>query len=190
MKKIIIIIFIIALLGELVWGINYLFSKNTTQKTDKQGAKADMEEIINVPNFSLTPKIGIYNMGSVFSVNLKIDSLNQGLSGADAILTYDKQLLEFVEIIPGKIFPFYPLRKNNIDKGEVSITGTLTDPSQSLFTGKGTFATVKFRVLNVGETKIKFDFTPGSTADSNLVEKKTGKDILETVINGSYTLIK
>jgi len=120
-----------------------------------------------------------------------VNTIEKELSGADVVLLYDsKKLLPEEPFTQGTIFPDYPLIKINKEKAKISITGTITDPNQKSFIGKGIFATVRFKAIAEGEAFVKFDFTSGSTADSNLTDRKNGKDVLERVINGKYTIIR
>lgn len=199
MKKVIFIVFLLFLLIELSWAIFYI-NKNSANNQlissilTKIGLRKEkgliLEDNLNIPFFELSPRTASLTYGEEKILEIKINSPNKTLSGADVVLLYDPEFTEPIELLPGDVFPDYPLLKINKEKSKISITGTMTNPSQKPFIGNGIFAKIKVRFLKEGETKLKFDFYPGSTADSNLTEKESGKDILETVYNGSYTIIK
>ena len=76
--------------------------------------------------------------------------------------------------------------------GKITVTAlaSVTTP----FTGKGNLATVNFTVKSdapTGLTQVNFDFDPNDktkTSDSTVVQRSTVKDILNSVVNGSYTI--
>lgn len=203
-KKIIIGVFLVALFGELIWAMVYVSNKAkkkpletiTTQQNFQQNQQSEFEETQNQNNisgvtFSLNPSFGKIKIGQVFPVTIVINANNKTISGADAVLFYESdKLTPENEISIGTIFPEYPLIKINAEKEKISITGTMTNSGQQPFSGQGVFATIRFKAISEGSAKVKFDFTKGVTSDSNIVDKTTGKDLLERVINGSYTLIK
>lgn len=140
---------------------------------------------------SLDPATGTFNKGCNFSLNVKIDTGATQTDGADAILFYDSSRLNTISITNGTIYPDYP--GNNIDPtGKVAILSlaSITAP----FSGKGVLATVNFKVndnATTGATQITFDFDPNNkakTIDSNVVEKNTIVDVLNSVVNGNYTI--
>jgi hypothetical protein len=144
-------------------------------------------------SFSLSPASGTYQVGSVVSATITLDTAGNGTSGADAILLYEPEKLEAQAIVVGTIYTSYPVRTISATAGKISISGITSDPAAS-FAGRGTFATVKFKVLSTGTATVRFDFRPeagppASSQDSNVAKKGTqGKDILSSVSNATYTL--
>lgn len=139
---------------------------------------------------SLSPSSGTFNQGCNFSLNVNLDTAGAQTDGTDAILVYDTSKLTAISISAGTIYPDYP--GNNIDpSGKITISGlaSVTSP----FQGQGTLATINFTVKEdvTGATQISFEFDPkdkAKTTDSNVVQRGTVADILNSVVNGSYTI--
>lgn len=141
---------------------------------------------------SLSPASGTFNKNCNFSLEVILDTTGSQTDGTDAILLYDASRFTANSITSGSIYPDYP--GNNIDEtgGKITISG-LASVTQA-FSGKGTLATVNFTVKDnalIGATQIKFDFDPNEkakTTDSNVVERSTVVDVLNSVVNGNYTI--
>lgn len=141
---------------------------------------------------SLDPASGAFNTECTFSLNVNLDTGGVATDGTDAILAYDTSRFTATSITKGTIYPDYP--GNNIDaaSGKITISGLASVSTP--FSGKGTLATVNFKVAKeatAGVTQMTFDFDPNNkaeTRDSNVVERGTVADILNTVVNGSYTI--
>lgn len=154
--------------------------------------------ILPVPVFaqaatlSLSPATGTFNKDCNFSLNVELNTGGAETDGTDAIIFYDPTRFNASSITSGTIYPDYP--GSNIDSqlGRITISGlaSVTTP----FTGQGTLATINFTVQDVapeGVTQMTFDFDPnnkGKTTDSNVVQRVTVVDILNSVTNGSYTV--
>ncbi len=141
---------------------------------------------------SLDPSSGTFNSGCTFSLNVNLDTGGVQTDGADAILVYDTAKFTATSITKGTIYPDYP--GNNIDaaSGKITISGLASVSTP--FSGKGILATINFTVVTeapAGVTQMTFDFDPNDkakTTDSNVVERGTVTDILNSVVNGSYTI--
>lgn len=141
---------------------------------------------------SLDPSTSNLNRGCDFSVNVNVDTGGAKTDGTDAILLYDPTRLTVASITSGKIYADYPSDDIDQNVGKITISG-LSSVSTP-FTGKGTLATVNFSVkgsASLGATKIHFDFDPNNknkSTDSNVVERETVVDVLESVVSGNYTV--
>lgn len=141
---------------------------------------------------SLSPSSGTFNKGCGFSLQVLLNTGTAQTDGTDAIVIYDPARFSATSVTSGTIYPDYP--GNNIDEvgGKITISGlaSITTP----FSGSGTLATINFKVLDsaqAGVSQIKFDFDPNDkakTTDSNVVERGTVADILNSVVNGNYTI--
>lgn len=169
MKKIIIIIFIIV--------INIILAPAAYAQT---------------ATLSLSPVSGTFNKGCPFALQIVLNTGGTQTDGTDAILIYDSSRVTAASITSGSIYPDYP--GNNIDdtNGKITISGLASVASP--FSGQGTLATVNLKVKDdalSGVTQIKFDFDPqdkAKTTDSNVVERGTVSDVLNSVVNGNYTI--
>lgn len=141
---------------------------------------------------SLNPSAGTFNKSCNFSLKIDLNTGSAQTDGTDAILSYDSSRFTASSIVSGTIYPDYP--GNNIDEasGKITISGLAS--VSSAFSGQGTLATINFTVKETaptGATQIKFDFDPNDkskTTDSNVVERGSVKDILNSVVNGNYTV--
>lgn len=141
---------------------------------------------------SLDPSSGTFNSGCAFSLNVNLDTSGTQTDGTDAILIYDTSRFTATSITKGTIYPDYP--GNNIDaaSGKITISGLASVSTP--FSGKGVLSTVNFTVAKeapAGVTQMTFDFDPNDkakTTDSNVVERGAVADILNSVVNGSYTI--
>lgn len=187
MNKKIIIILVIFVFIELIWAGFYLRAKTPLQPglSKKETQKADTET-----SLSFSPQNQTLTLNKPFKVKIMVNTNKQNASAVDTVISYDPKFLKTAEenITPGTIFPSYPLIKNDPQKGEIDITATTIDPKQTPFQGYDVFATIEFTPIKTGQTNLSFDFTKGKTNDSNIIEPKSIKDILEKVNNASYTI--
>ncbi len=141
---------------------------------------------------SLDPSSGTFNRGCAFSVKVNLDTGNVETDGTDAIIKYDSSRFIGQLITNGSIYPDFP--GNNIDNagGKITISGLASVSSP--FKGAGTLATVNFMVAEnapSGAAQITFDFDPqnkSKTTDSNVVQRGTVVDVLNSVVNGNYVV--
>lgn len=143
-------------------------------------------------SLSLSPSSGTFNKGCPVSLKITVDTEKASTDGTDAILIFDNSRFLGQSIATGSIYPDFP--GNNIDNagGKITISGlaSVNDP----FAGKGTLATVNFKVADnapEGAAQINFDFDSNNkkkTTDSNVVERGTIEDTLNSVVNGNYVI--
>lgn len=141
---------------------------------------------------SLSPSSGTFNKGCNFSLKIELNTGGAATDGTDAILLYDTSRFSATSISAGTIYSDYP--GNNIDdvNGKITISGLAS--VSSAFSGQGTLATVNFKVKETAvesASQIKFDFDANDkakTTDSNVVQRGTVADILNSVVNGNYTI--
>jgi len=175
---------IILILLELAIGFIYL---NKPAKKEKIVARLTPKEAQTT--LSLSPQSGNLKVNQIQEVKILVDAQEKILTGIDAIIKYDPEILAIDSApVPGKIFPVYPILRVKEAKGEISVTATVTDPNQPLFSGPGQLASFIVRPLKEGKATLAFDFTPGKSNDSNFAEKETGNDVLEKVVNAVYNI--
>lgn len=124
---------------------------------------------------SLTPK-----QGELFEVGVVVDTKSESIGGAGARIKFDPKLVIVDSVAVGDIFADYPQVKHDNMKGELVISG-ISANNNSFFSGQGILATVRWQAVAAGDTKISFDFTPGSTTDSNMAVTFGNGDILSQV---------
>lgn len=141
---------------------------------------------------SLSPSTATFNTGCTYSIDIMLNTDNQDTDGTDAVIKYDQTRIgpTASPVTVGTLYPDYPAK--DFQNGVISISG-LESPG-AVYNSKGT--TAKFATINisipqsapVGATQLTFDFTKGSTTDSNVVQTGVVTDILGSVVNGSYTI--
>lgn len=146
-------------------------------------------------SLSLFPSSGTFNKGCSFFLDVVLDTAGVQTDGTDAILIYDPSRFSInTSAITPKIniYPDFP--GNNVDEvaGKITISGLAS--VNTPFSGKGTLATLQFTVKDTaptGLTQVNFDFDSNNkakTTDSNVVERTTIVDVLNSVVNGSYVV--
>ncbi len=143
---------------------------------------------------SVAPASGQMNKGCDVTVTVELDTAGAQTDGTDVILSYDPTVLSIAQtdITNGKIYADYPGNSVDSAAGKISVSG-IASVSEA-YTGKGTFASLKFKVSSTaaaGATTLKFDYNPANktnTTDSNVVERGTIADVLSSVTDGNYTV--
>lgn len=131
-------------------------------------------------------------IGQTFNVKLTIDTEGDSVTSADAVLLYDSNVLQVVDVVEGDLGqnPFFPDFFENISPSELYIGASVIDPIETK-TGQGVLATITFRGNVSGITNVTFDCTPGKTSDTNISKSdKNATDIVECarLVPGTYTI--
>lgn len=134
----------------------------------------------------LSPEKGKFKVGQEFAVKIILRT-NEEINGADAILSFDPNLLEVRTIKEGQAFPLYP-RKNIDLKGRLEITGVKLRKDGQVFTGPQVFAIIVFGGKKRGIAKVNFVFYKGKTTGSSIIKAQGSVNILEKVYNGNYNI--
>lgn len=175
--KIIFAILGVIILAEVIYAVKVLSSPTPPPPPRRSAVVTSTGKIsLNVPKTN-------YVVNEKIPVSVRLDSGGRTLDGADLIIRFDPKVLEATpgSLIAGSIFDEYPLLSADMKKGLVSVSGA--NSTRAGFKGTGQFITVNFKARAKGNTSLIIDFEKGSTADSNLVETGTSKDILEVVGN-------
>lgn len=136
-------------------------------------------------SLSFSPDSADVKAGNDLVVKIILDAdAGQLIDGADAIVKYDPNKLKTKEIKAGTAFANIVTKER---KGRLQLSG-LASTKGTLFTVPDTLATVSFEVLESGKTGLSFDFTEGSTVDSNVVLHGELRDVLVSVSSGQYTV--
>ncbi len=145
---------------------------------------------------SLDPQGQAVTVGDTFPVNIVLDTGSVAADGVDIYsLHYDPTLLKVVDdvsaksgvqILPGSIMNLNAA--NIVDEKSGTIKFSQVSEGGTSFTGRGVLATIHFKALSSGTAYLQFDFSKGSTVDSNVAFR--GKDQLTAVIDGIYVINK
>jgi hypothetical protein len=182
-KTQVIIFVVMVIIFELIWA--YLAIKPFNQAVPSPQVKT---EIVNQSPSSLilsAPKTDV-RVGEIIPVSINISSTKK-TDGVDLIIRYDPNLLTVVpykDLAPMQtsgIYGDYPVNKYDEKEGLITVSGV--NSSSSGIVPKGLLGTILFKPKATGQAKIFLDFTKGETADSNITETQTSKDVLENVNN-------
>lgn len=120
-------------------------------------------------------------LGDNFTYNLMF-STDTDVSGVDADMTFDPSVLQIVSITPLSLLSDTSFSTYNNTTGTINFS-QLEDPGIG-YTGNGVLAQIEFEPLvATASSALAFDFTPGSTTDSNAVSFPGGVDILNAPTN-------
>lgn len=181
--KIIFIILGIIILGEVIWGARTLLSPSSSEDS---GSAFDIIKNTAIPDekvsggqIILDSEKKTYKISETVAVDVTLSTGGFQTDGTDVILKYDPQILEPIKndiFEKGDIYGDFPGIRNDAARGLVYASGIST--SEGGFEGDGIFGTFKFKPKKTGSTSIELLFTKDSTTDSNIIESKSAKDIL------------
>lgn len=134
-------------------------------------------------SLSFSPASQAVTVNNAFDASVVLNTGGSDSDGVDAIVKYDGNKLEVVSATLGDLFA-NKLVADTSTAGQ--ITFRATTPGETYYNGTGTFATINFKPIAEGTANVYFDFTAGSTTDSNVAY--LGEDILGSVSNASYSV--
>jgi hypothetical protein len=119
------------------------------------------------------------SVGTVIDLTLNLNPTGEKIIGTDVFLKYDPAVLEIIEIksLPNA-FSSQPAAKINNPSGDTRFS--LINGYGVYLADKKDIATIRAKVLKLEDTTVSFDFTPGNTADTNVVIDD-GIDVLNQV---------
>lgn len=133
----------------------------------------------------LSPPQKTLALGEIFEVAVLLATEDAKVDGVDAVLNYNPKMLKVLKVEKGRLFEEYIPEKVDEEKGRILISGLTFYPQEKT----GTLGRVTFETLKAGTTTIFFEFTPGSTKDSNVaLTESNGSDILKKVGDAKYVI--
>lgn len=139
-------------------------------------------------DLTLSPVTQTINAGEQADIAVELNTGGANSSDTDLYINFDATKVILVDILPGTIYDQYIGEEIDNAQGRASISG-LASKTENLFSGTGTFATLRFKGTGAGTTAITIDFTLGQRNDSNVVDFQTNEDILATTTNASLTVL-
>jgi hypothetical protein len=186
-KKFVILV-VLLLVAETTWAI-YALTRPLPDPSVSTQATLPSETLLASATLEGPLTVGL---GSSFEVKALIDS-KEPVEGVDLVINYDPKVLEISVASPSaqvlktdpQIQPVFEVVVNEVDSAEGVISysavrnlGTTQGP-----TGSTTLGTITFKALSRANTSISLMFTKGDSKDSNILDQKMGRDILEEVRN-------
>lgn len=185
--KIIVVVLVLAVIAELVFGGLTLFSPSTTRNISIIPPKINS---LQDATLSLVPDKTSYKKGDLVVIDVKLFTGGYTTDSTDLVIKYDPKFLEAdakTFAVQGQIYPEYPALQVDKIAGLIGISG-ITVPGGNGFSGVGTFAKLNFTALQDGQTQVVIDFESGKTADSNVVLSGSSKDILGSVSSADIVI--
>lgn len=190
-KKVIFIVIILILVGEAIWAIQAL---NFTAKSITRTPQASFKAVSKIPTeISLRSAKSQLKVGEKTTVEVYINSTIQ-TDGTDLIIKYDPTKLTVMPksateaASSGTIYNDYPVNMVDTKNNQIIVSG-ITSKEEGV-KASGLFGSLVFQAKAAGSTDLTIDFSPGKTTDSNVIETKTAKDVLEKVVNLKMEIIK
>ena len=134
-------------------------------------------------SLSFDPTSKTVAINETFNVAVILNTGGAETNGVDAIIRYDGNKLEFVSATMGSLYESI-LTPNPTPSTPGNLT--LGAATTQTYNGTGTFATINFKAIAEGTANVYFEFTAGSTTDSNVAYQ--GEDLLGSISNASYTI--
>jgi len=143
---------------------------------------------------SISPTTLNLNANETAEIQIMLDTQGQSIDGVDVFsLNFNPALLEVVDgnssvsgtqITAGTLMPVTVANTVLPTSGKIQFSQTTS--GGTTFTGNGVLARVTFKALAGGTSAINFNFTQGSTSDTNVASN--GADLLTQVTNASATI--
>lgn len=184
--KILFIVLGLVIVGEVIWAVSNFVPAGLSSKS--QNPATANKNIVTPPasaqvNLS-ADKVSV-KVGDKITVAINV-SANKLTDGTDLIIVYDPTILTVdtqndrkVPVITGQIYGDYPVNSVDQTKGLITVSGIVITPGG--VTTNGIFGTINLVAKAPGTATLKLEFSKGSTADTNVTETGTGKDILDSV---------
>lgn len=118
--------------------------------------------------FSFEPDSKIVNPGETFEVKLNIDTQGQDTILGEALISFDSNILEVVEVKEGG---FFPSLAHNITINKLYVGAFVTDIKNESRIGRGILLTITFKALAEGNSKVEFACSQANLSDSNITGK-------------------
>lgn len=149
---------------------------------------------VSGPVLSIAGMPSTATIGDTFTARIELNTNGQLLDNVDIyFLRFNPAILQVqdsdilgagVQIDDGILFPETVV--NNADNTVGLIEFSQVFISTQTYNGLGTLATISFRAVGAGTSEINFDFTSGSTSDTNAVYD--GQDKLVSVVGASVVV--
>src|SRR3989344_876839 len=143
---------------------------------------------------TLSPTSGSYSINQPFTVTINLNTTGQTVDGVDVFSLHFNPLVvqvqdavasvAGVQISAGTLLGQTMSNMVNNSTGQIQFSQIA--PEGATYNGSGTLATISFIGIANGSSNVNFDFTLGSTTDTNVAGGQT--DRLTSVTNASFTL--
>ncbi len=183
LPKIVFILLSIVIVGELIWGAWYILLSPTTTTKKPKNQNLTLSQSKTTAAISLKTNQTNLKVGDNLNVDVLLSTNDRATTGTDLIIKYDPNFLSLSNnsFTKGSIYDEYLGQTVSNNKGIFRVSGLSVNTSQKIT--NGIFGSLGFKVLASGNTKVTVDFKPGASNDSNIIDSKLSKDILDKVDN-------
>lgn len=128
------------------------------------------------------------SVGKQFKATVTIDAKNKIINGVDSVIIFDPLYLKPLIPVKNPETPKgFDLMRRQVDGNKIIITlvksKTTTEPTQEL-----PVADVTFQALKKGTTKLVFEYMPGKTVGSTIIQAQGSENILDQVAEMNITI--
>lgn len=134
---------------------------------------------------SLEPKEITATAGGQVKVDLIVSAYGEEINGVDAVINYDKNILEPVEAVEQSARFIVPRKMFRDDQIIITALRQLDDTKT---TRTEVLATIYFNVLKKGRTDLFFEFLPGQTVGSTIIKAQKAENILKETQGASLVV--
>lgn len=173
--KIITLFLILTILIEAIIGIRLLTAPIVS--TDAQA--------MTNGRISLVTSRKEFKVGEVVPVNVRVSTGGHTSDGIDVIVKFDPDFFDLSDkngVENGDLFTDFSSKISDEDKKVIQLSG-INAADFLGYNGSDDFATLNLVTKKVGQTTIEVDYSPGATSDSNILESRSSRDLLEKVFN-------
>ena len=184
-KKAFIFIAVVLIVIELGW-LAYLYLPFFKAKSSISTSAPPLP-----PTLFLSPDSVKIKKGEEFTLSLSVATNGKEIKALDGVIKYDPSVLELIEIPPSavgipdqKVFDVYPENKVNRTNGIVTLSAIKNEKKS--MSGEAVLGPIKLKTLanlpaETKETAVWLVYRQGASDESNLIDAKTGQDILGQV---------
>lgn len=178
--------------GFLVLVLSMFVAVLTVSQRNSSGNLANTQSLstkasVSSASLSLSPASGSYDFSPTASYPLGIvlDTRGKSIDGVDVLINFDSNKAQVVgsKVSTTALFEEFPQNVVDNVKGQIRFSALTFDAKPKT----GIVGTFTFKPRSVGQVDFNFEYTFGSTKDSNVADHDSGKDILGEVSNGSYS---
>lgn len=127
-------------------------------------------------------------MDETVDVTVDLDTGGASVVGTDVVVTFDPARVQIDNVSLGTDFDTFPALSTDNVQGSVVFSGVM-NPETS-FSGTSTLATLTVSPVVPGAATLRFDYTNGSSTDSNVIDATSGADILGSVGSHVVTFVQ
>lgn len=127
-----------------------------------------LAQTANAASLDFDPTSVTANVDGTFSVKVTIDTGSEKSPSSTVIVSYDSEIIEPVSAVNGTFFA--DSTDDEDTSGRVSFFGFNNDP-EAAKSGKGTVATITFKGVKEGTSKLEFICDSSNSSDTSTIEK-------------------